>query len=67
MMTDPICLRGWHPAWKRRVTRSMAFFVADSEGASSERSGVLTEETDDAIGFRLSLSLPCTTSRGVLE
>jgi|Wag4MinimDraft_6_1082665.scaffolds.fasta_scaffold76749_1 hypothetical protein len=69
MMTDPICMRS-NPAWTvdvRRVTRSMAFFVADSEGASSERSGVLTEETDDAIGFRLCLSLPCTTSRGVVE
>ena len=68
MMTDPICLRSWHPAWIRRVTRSRAFFfVADSEGASSERYGVLTEDTDDAIGFRLSLSLPCTKSRGVVE
>jgi hypothetical protein len=35
----------------------MAFFVPDSEGASAERHGVLTEDTDDAIGFRLSLSL----------
>jgi hypothetical protein len=69
MMTDPICLRSWRPAWIRRVARSAAFFffVPDSKGASSERYGVLTEETDNAIGFRLSLSLPCTTSRGVVE
>jgi hypothetical protein len=69
MMTDPICLRQ-NPAWTvhvRRVARGMAFFIPDSEGASSERYGVLTEETDDAIGFRLSLSLPCTTSRDVVE
>jgi len=77
MMTDPICLRATassptvaRPAWTvhvRRVTRSMAFFVPDSEGASAERAGVLTEDTDNAIGFRLSLSLPCTTPRGVVE
>ena len=69
MMTDPICMRS-NPAWTvhvRRVTRSKAFFVPDSEGASSERHGVLTEDTDNAIGFRLSLSLPCTTPRGVVE
>jgi hypothetical protein len=69
MMTDPICLRSWHPAWIRRVARSVAFvfFVPDSKGASSERYGVLTEDTDGATGFRLSLSLPCTKSRGVVE
>ena len=71
MMTDPICLRQ-NPAWTvhvRRVARGEAFFffVPDSEVASSERYGVLTEETDNAIGFRLSLSLPCTTPRGVVE
>jgi hypothetical protein len=67
MMTDPICLRS-NPAWTvhvRRVTRGMAFFVPDSEGAS--RFGVFTEDTDNAIGFRISLSLPCTTPRGVVE
>ena len=71
MMTDPICLRQ-NPAWTvhvRRVARSTAFFffVPDSVGASSERYGVFTEKTDDAIGFRLSLSLPCTKSRGAVE
>jgi hypothetical protein len=69
MMTDPICLRS-NPAWTvhvRRVMRGGRVFGADSEGASSERHGVLTEDTDNAIGFRLSLSLPCTTSRGVVE
>jgi hypothetical protein len=65
MMTDPICLRSWHPAWIRRVTRSSAFVFA--KGASAERYGVLTEDTDDATGFRLSLSLPCTTPRVVVE
>jgi hypothetical protein len=77
MMTDPICLRSTassptvaRSAWTvhvRRVTRSMAFFAPARRTASSERHGVLTEDTDDAIGFRLSLSLPCTTPRGVVE
>ena len=71
MMTDPICMRS-NPAWivgayVRRVARSMAFFVPDSEGASAERYGVYTEETDCAIGFRLSLSLPCIASRDGVE
>jgi hypothetical protein len=77
MMTDPICLRSTASsptvataAWTvhvRRVTRSRAFFVPCLKRASSERYGVLTEDTDDAIGFRLSLSLPCTTPRDVVE
>jgi hypothetical protein len=68
MMTDPICLRS-NPAWTVRVQRGCGFFTGRHAGrtASSERYGVLTEDTDNAIGFRLSLSLPCTTSRGVVE
>jgi hypothetical protein len=69
MMTDPICLRQ-NPAWTvhvRRVMRGGRVFGPGSEGASFERYGVLTEDTDGAIGFRLSLSLPCTTPRDVVE
>jgi hypothetical protein len=45
----------------------MSFFVADSEGASSERGTVITEDTDGAIGFRLSLSLPCNGDPGLVQ
>ena len=75
MMTDPICLRQnpaqlQNPAWTvyvQRVARGMSFFVADSEGASSERGTVITEDTDGAIGFRLSLSLPCNGDPGLVQ
>jgi len=68
MLVDPTQTAVDRPALRvQRVQRGCGFFTGRYAGGTNTRREGSAEYGIDQRGLRLSLSLPCTTSRGVVE